>query len=186
MCSSTGLVNRSRPRLRPTQTNARRCFHPMADGSRTCRMYREGTRFTSSRSTFGRSISADNGGAVEPVWTREGLFYREGDRMMLVAIRSGAPGELREIFEGQFERDPGANAAAYDVDRRGNFIMLKSALDAARAASCSKLGERSWPVARNFHMYSVRLQADRREVGSSDLCRFSSGCHAPAGRDASH
>ena len=73
-------------------------------------------------------LQLTSGGAVEPVWTREGLFYREGDRMMLSAIQSGAPGAIREIFEGQFERDPGANAAAYDVDSRGNFIMLKSAL----------------------------------------------------------
>jgi len=68
------------------------------------------------------------GGAVEPVWTREGLFYRERDRMMLVALHSGAPVALREIFEGHFEREPGANAAAYDIDSRGNFIMLKSTL----------------------------------------------------------
>jgi eukaryotic-like serine/threonine-protein kinase len=67
-------------------------------------------------------------GAVEPVWTREGLFYREGDRMLLAASPSGAAGERREVFEGHFERDPGANAASYDVDNRGNFIMLKSAL----------------------------------------------------------
>ena len=58
----------------------------------------------------------------------EGLFYREGERMMLVTVQSGAPGALREIFEGHFERDPGSNAAAYDIDSRGNFIMLKSAL----------------------------------------------------------
>ena len=32
------------------------------------------------------------------------------------------------MFEGHFERDPGANLAAYDVDGRRNFIMLKSAL----------------------------------------------------------
>jgi eukaryotic-like serine/threonine-protein kinase len=73
-------------------------------------------------------LQLTSGGAVEPVWTREGVFYREGGRMMLSAIQSGVPGMIREIFEGQFERDPGGNAAAYDVDRRGNFIMLKSTL----------------------------------------------------------
>jgi hypothetical protein len=58
-------------------------------------------------------------GGVEPVWGHEGLVYREGDRL----VRAGTT-----LFEGRFERDPGANAAAYDVDPRGKFfVMLKSA-----------------------------------------------------------
>jgi eukaryotic-like serine/threonine-protein kinase len=72
-------------------------------------------------------IRLSSSGAAEPVWIREGLFYRDGDRMMLATLESGAPGVSRTIFEGHFERDPGANAAAYDIDNRGNFIMLKSA-----------------------------------------------------------
>jgi len=65
-------------------------------------------------------------GATEPLWTKEGLNYREGDRMMLATFPSGPPGTLREVFEGQFEHDPGANLPAYDVDGRGGFIMLRS------------------------------------------------------------
>jgi Tol biopolymer transport system component len=58
-------------------------------------------------------------GGVEPVWTRDGLLYREGDRVVLAD---------KTLFEGRFEKDPGANAAAYDVDPRGRFLlMLKSA-----------------------------------------------------------
>jgi hypothetical protein len=58
-------------------------------------------------------------GGLEPVWTREGLFYREGDRVML----NDTP-----LFEGRFEKDPGGNLAAYDADPRGRFlIMLKTA-----------------------------------------------------------
>ncbi|MSO56917.1 MAG: hypothetical protein EXQ55_08360 [Acidobacteria bacterium] len=72
------------------------------------------------------ALQMTSGGAVEPVWTREGLFFRERDTIMLAALDSGAPGTLRELFEGHFERDPGANLAAYDVDRQGNFIMLRS------------------------------------------------------------
>jgi hypothetical protein len=67
-------------------------------------------------------------GASEPLWTREGLFYREGERMIVRAMEKGALGEPRQLFEGHFERDPGANLAAYDIDPRGRFIMLKSAL----------------------------------------------------------
>ncbi len=70
-------------------------------------------------------------GATEPVWTREGLFYREGERMMLRRLEGGKPGAPTAIFEGYFERDPGANLASYDVDRQGRFfIMLKSASQA--------------------------------------------------------
>jgi len=58
-------------------------------------------------------------GGVEPVWSREGLLYREGDRV----VRDRAT-----VFEGRFVKDPGANAADYDVDPRGKFfLMLKSA-----------------------------------------------------------
>jgi serine/threonine-protein kinase len=67
-------------------------------------------------------------GASEPLWAREGLFYRQGERMMWRALEQGALGEARLVFEGHFERDPGSNAAAYDVDPQGRFVMLKSAL----------------------------------------------------------
>jgi Tol biopolymer transport system component len=75
------------------------------------------------------ALQLTTGGATEPVWTREGLFYREGDRVLQVTWRDGIPGEPREVLEGVFERDPGGNLAAYDVDPRGQFLlMLKSAL----------------------------------------------------------
>ena len=58
-------------------------------------------------------------GGVEPVWSVAGLWYREGDRM----VRDGTT-----MFEGRFERDAGANAADYDVEPRGKFlVMLKRA-----------------------------------------------------------
>jgi serine/threonine-protein kinase len=67
-------------------------------------------------------------GGIEPVWTREGLFYRSGDRLMLVAWKDDKPADATEVLDGVFERDPGANLAAYDVDPRGQFfLMLKSA-----------------------------------------------------------
>ncbi len=67
-------------------------------------------------------------GGSEPVWTREGLFYREGERMMARPMEKGEPAEPRLVFEGYFEHDPGSNLAAYDIDPQGRFIMLKSAL----------------------------------------------------------
>jgi dipeptidyl aminopeptidase/acylaminoacyl peptidase len=74
------------------------------------------------------TVKMTDRGASEPLWTREGLFYREGERMIVRAMEKGALGEPRQLFEGHFERDPGANLAAYDIDPRGRFIMLKSAL----------------------------------------------------------
>jgi hypothetical protein len=48
--------------------------------------------------------------------------------MILRRLQNGAFAEPHALFEGHFERDPGANLAAYDVDRSGRyFIMLKSA-----------------------------------------------------------
>jgi len=67
-------------------------------------------------------------GGIEPVWTTEGLFYRNGDRLMLVEWKDAKPSGAKEVLEGVFERDPGANLAAYDVDPKGQFfLMLKSA-----------------------------------------------------------
>ena len=74
------------------------------------------------------TLQMTSNGATEPVWTRNGLFYREGDTMIRVMLDAGAPGAKQAMFEGNFERDPGANLPAYDVDADGTFIMLKSAL----------------------------------------------------------
>jgi eukaryotic-like serine/threonine-protein kinase len=74
------------------------------------------------------ALQMTNSGASEPVWARDGLCYRQGDRMMRVSLDAGAPGALQQVFEGYFERDPGSNLPAYDIDRDGTFIMLKSAL----------------------------------------------------------
>ena len=48
--------------------------------------------------------------------------------MMVRPMEKGAPGEPRLVFEGHFERDPGSNLAAYDIDLQGRFVMLKSAI----------------------------------------------------------
>jgi Tol biopolymer transport system component len=74
------------------------------------------------------SVRLTTTGGIEPVWTREGLFYRSGDRLMLVEWKDAKPSDAKEVLEGVFERDPGANLAAYDVDPKGQFfLMLKSA-----------------------------------------------------------
>ena len=64
--------------------------------------------------------------------------------MMLRALERGSSGEPRAIFEGHFERDPGSNLPAYDVDPQGRFfIMLKSALQ-PRELRVVRTGGLSW------------------------------------------
>jgi Tol biopolymer transport system component len=75
------------------------------------------------------ALQLTTSGATEPAWTREGVFYRDGDRLFLVDWKEGKPGDAKEVLEGGFEHDPGANLAAYDVDPKGQFfLMLKSAV----------------------------------------------------------
>jgi hypothetical protein len=58
-------------------------------------------------------------GGTEPVWSTAGLLYRERDRLLL---------DGKVLFEGRFEHDAAANAADYDVDPKGRFlVMLKRA-----------------------------------------------------------
>jgi serine/threonine-protein kinase len=80
-------------------------------------------------------ISSESG--AEPIWSRDGseLFYRSGDKMMVVTIevittetgselKAGTP---RELFKGQFF-SAGVESVAglsYDLDTDGRFIMIQ-------------------------------------------------------------
>ena len=75
-------------------------------------------------------ISTDGG--VEPLWSKDGLelFYRSGDRMMVVEMMPGeavAPAVPRELFSGPFERRTlGGEFANYDVSADGRrFLMVR-------------------------------------------------------------
>jgi len=73
------------------------------------------------------SISTDGGSA--PLWSRDGrqLFYRNGDKMMGVDIRSGSTptaGAPHLIFSGTYQvSDTGV--AGYDVASDGRFLMIQ-------------------------------------------------------------
>ena len=76
----------------------------------------------------GDAVQVTNTGATEPIWASEGLFYREGERVMLRRLTNDNLGDATTVLDGHFERDPGSNLASYDVDPQGRFfIMLKSA-----------------------------------------------------------
>lgn len=78
----------------------------------------------------GRSQVSTDGG-TEPVWARSGreLFYREGDKMMAVAVESGPAFKAaapRVLFSGRYATVVWGEAN-YDVSPDGQrFLMLRS------------------------------------------------------------
>jgi Tol biopolymer transport system component len=76
-----------------------------------------------------RRISTDGGS--EPVWAPDGreLFYREGRRMMGVAIDKAERGIGRPqiVFEGDFARGT-IDAPNYDAMADGRFVMIQRSL----------------------------------------------------------
>jgi eukaryotic-like serine/threonine-protein kinase len=79
-------------------------------------------------------ISTDGG--TEPKWNPNGreLFYRNGDKMMVVDITTQpgfAAGKPRMLFEARYERSP-VQSHNYDVSSDGQrFLMLKPTEQAA-------------------------------------------------------
>ena len=74
-------------------------------------------------------IPVSTGGGQEPVWSRDRqeLFYRQGDRMMAVAVDDAANAPLRAprlLFEGLYQTDLVIGLPNYDVGRDGRFIMV--------------------------------------------------------------
>jgi serine/threonine-protein kinase len=75
------------------------------------------------------------GGGTEPVWAPDGreLFYRNGDRMMAVAIETEpelSVGTPRLLFEGRFLPGPPWSRRNYDISPDGQrFLMIKRKQD---------------------------------------------------------
>ena len=73
-------------------------------------------------------ISADGGN--EPRWAPDGkeLFYRSGDKMMVVSIRTEPTFEVgppRLLFEQAYAQNHDGSFSNYDVDSDGRFLMVK-------------------------------------------------------------
>jgi Tol biopolymer transport system component len=75
------------------------------------------------------------GGGAEPVWAPDSrdLFYRNGDRMMAVAIETElelSVGTPRLLFEGNFLPGPTWTPRNYDISPDGQrFLMIKREQD---------------------------------------------------------
>jgi Tol biopolymer transport system component len=76
----------------------------------------------------GTPVTISAGGGVEPHWSGDGreLFYRTGNRMMVVTISGGAASAPTTLFEGRFEMNGyGGSSANYDVAPDGRFVMIR-------------------------------------------------------------
>jgi serine/threonine-protein kinase len=76
----------------------------------------------------GKRWTVSTNGGTEPLWSPDGrtLFYRQGDRVMAVALETSAEflaGKPRQLFEEPFEADIYPN---YDISPDGNrFVMVR-------------------------------------------------------------
>ena len=83
----------------------------------------------------GRIIPISTDGGDQPVWAADGkeLFYRNGDKMMLVSVQtepSFQAGTPKLLFEGSFANSWGNNISNYDVAPDGQqFVMVKETED---------------------------------------------------------
>ena len=79
----------------------------------------------------GEKYTLSTQGGKEPVWSRDGreIFYRDGDRMMVVPLQiepAFRPGTPRMLFEAPFASNPGGYPN-YDVSLDGTrFIMVET------------------------------------------------------------
>jgi len=75
-------------------------------------------------------VSTDGG--TEALWAPDGheLFYRNGNKMMVVDVEAGnsfVAGKPRLLFEGRYAMGPAPGFTNYDVSRDGQrFLMIKS------------------------------------------------------------
>jgi Tol biopolymer transport system component len=88
--------------------------------------------FLRSRMDPARRQQVSNSGGAEAIWARDGrqLFYRRGDKMMMVPILGSAvaprAGTPQELFEGKFAAGT-LDAANYDVTPDGQrFLMVQA------------------------------------------------------------
>ena len=128
-CWSIAPANRSRPLRQPAPTNDRRPSRRTGGGLRTCRTRRASTKCMSRGwIDLAKRCKSQKAARPSPSGRAKGCFIAQV-RASCCARLTAAFSESRALlFEGHFERDPGSNLAAYDVDPQGRFfIMLKSA-----------------------------------------------------------
>jgi serine/threonine-protein kinase len=79
-------------------------------------------------------VQVSTEGGTEPMWPKDGseLFYRNGDKMMTVAIASEpdlALGKPNLLFEGRYQSGVAVDeftSTNYDAAPDGRFVMIRS------------------------------------------------------------
>ena len=78
----------------------------------------------------GQVIPISTGAGTEPVWSRDGreLYFRDGDRLMVVEVEAGTAltaGRPEVLFEESYDVDPlGLGLPNYDAAPDGRFLMV--------------------------------------------------------------
>jgi serine/threonine-protein kinase len=89
--------------------------------------------YVKSPSRPDRPRRASTDGGSEPVWSRDGrdLFYREGPKMMRVAVASTDQAvQPQVLFDGDFARGT-IDSPNYDVMPDGRFVMVQRPMQSA-------------------------------------------------------
>ena len=79
----------------------------------------------------GRVIRISTGAGTEPVWSRDGreLYFRDGDRLMVVEVEAGTAftaGRPEVLFEESYDFDPlGVGLPNYDAAPDGRLLMIR-------------------------------------------------------------
>ena len=84
----------------------------------------------------GERFTLSTEGGTEPIWSRDGteLFYRNGDKMMVVTFETEPtlrPVSTELLFEAEFARNPGGGAN-YDVSPDGSHFYMIETEEGAR------------------------------------------------------
>lgn len=125
------LQGERRPFLRTPFDERTASFSP--DGSWLAYVSNESSRdeiYVRPYSGTGQKFQISTEGGTEPVWARSGLelFYRNGDRMMSVAVSANPTFRAEKpklLFEGGYER--AGPLTSYDVAADGQrFAMIRS------------------------------------------------------------
>jgi serine/threonine-protein kinase len=89
----------------------------------------------------GPKIQVSSEGGTDPIWSRDGreLFYRNGDKMMVVAVTTQPAFQAsrpQTLWEGRYSHGmgsscgmPGATSANYDVTGDGRRFLMVNDLD---------------------------------------------------------
>jgi Tol biopolymer transport system component len=102
----------------------------------------------------GEKVRISTEGGTQPMWAHSGheLFYRDGDKMMVVSIETDPhlrAGKPRQLFEGHYEAGPGENSD-YDVAPGDQRLLMVAREQKPPLTHLEVLV--GWPDTANLHV----------------------------------